>query len=346
MTNRAPRVLWIMAAGLVLVAILVSSNLLIQLGPLRTSLTSDNPSTRATAEMTVLAARFFSGLLGLGLVGICLAWSRVAESSLFIRVMEHRVPEAEKARQSRVLNPTGIVAVGLGIVSLFYLFVIGNRLPADVRGLIGREDGILEQGTALLFLGAAGLGFAAVRYQRMALDQPATGQRRSRVWRMRWFALLGVFFFFACGEEISWGQRLFDFGTPAAIERLNVQQETNLHNMLGYLADHLFIAGVFVFGAVLPLLAARYGIWRRALHRAGVPLASQGLALGFLLASALHEWTVGALLAPAPLRIAEIREFVVGACFLLLMIEQLQGARQRAAEPDVLDASHGVVPAE
>lgn len=35
----------------------------------------------------------------------------------------------------------------------------------------------------------------------------------------------------ACMEEVSWGQRVFDWSTPEPLKRLNVQGETNLHNL-------------------------------------------------------------------------------------------------------------------
>jgi len=37
--------------------------------------------------------------------------------------------------------------------------------------------------------------------------------------------------FLGFGEEISWGQRLFGFGTPKLINKYNVQGEFNLHNL-------------------------------------------------------------------------------------------------------------------
>jgi hypothetical protein len=42
---------------------------------------------------------------------------------------------------------------------------------------------------------------------------------------------LAVLFFFAAGEEISWGQRIFNFETSGIFKSNNLQQETNLHNL-------------------------------------------------------------------------------------------------------------------
>lgn len=46
-------------------------------------------------------------------------------------------------------------------------------------------------------------------------------------------ALLGLAaaFFFAAGEEISWGQRIFNIETPETLSEINVQDEITIHNI-------------------------------------------------------------------------------------------------------------------
>ena len=43
--------------------------------------------------------------------------------------------------------------------------------------------------------------------------------------------LLALAAFFAAGEELSWGQRLFGFEPPELFLEENFQQELNLHNL-------------------------------------------------------------------------------------------------------------------
>lgn len=43
--------------------------------------------------------------------------------------------------------------------------------------------------------------------------------------------LLAAICLFGAGEEISWGQRVFDIQTPAALAERNAQRELNLHNL-------------------------------------------------------------------------------------------------------------------
>jgi len=44
--------------------------------------------------------------------------------------------------------------------------------------------------------------------------------------------LLTLFFFFGAGEEISWGQRLFEVESSDFFKNNNAQAETNLHNLV------------------------------------------------------------------------------------------------------------------
>ncbi|OOY34566.1 hypothetical protein [Solemya velum gill symbiont] len=46
-----------------------------------------------------------------------------------------------------------------------------------------------------------------------------------------WFAFYMLLSFFAFGEEISWGDHLFDYSHDLEIIKINAQKETNLHNI-------------------------------------------------------------------------------------------------------------------
>ena len=45
------------------------------------------------------------------------------------------------------------------------------------------------------------------------------------------YLLLGIAFLFAAGEEISWGQRIFNIPVPKAWETINAQKELTIHNL-------------------------------------------------------------------------------------------------------------------
>ena len=60
------------------------------------------------------------------------------------------------------------------------------------------------------------------------------------------YLVLAAFFFFVGMEEISWGQRLFGMETPEILEKYNVQNEMNLHNLIFFPIHWLtIIAGLY-----------------------------------------------------------------------------------------------------
>ncbi len=86
---------------------------------------------------------------------------------------------------------------------------------------ICQEDHLVENSQFLFWvLGSVTFAYAARR------------ARRSRLRRV-WMSLLAAFAFWTAGEEVSWGQRVFGFATPAWLARRNVQHEVNLHNLAG-----------------------------------------------------------------------------------------------------------------
>lgn len=67
--------------------------------------------------------------------------------------------------------------------------------------------------------------------------------------------LIALGMFFVAGEEIAWGQQIFGWSTPTALEEVNVQQETTLHNISS--AHPIFVYAVMLaglYGTVMPLL--------------------------------------------------------------------------------------------
>jgi hypothetical protein len=124
-----------------------------------------------------------------------------------------------------------------------------------------REDGAIESAGFACFIVAGLLAFVAASRARPARRQAFAA------------AALGAVLVVAAGEEISWGQRLFEVETPALLVDGNRQDELNLHNLdalqskaiLGQLA----IAGA---GALLPRLVRRPWAW------AGLPFFAGYLA--------------------------------------------------------------------
>ena len=61
--------------------------------------------------------------------------------------------------------------------------------------------------------------------------------------------MLSIVFFLIAGEEISWGQRIFDLATPDYLSSVNEQDELNFHNINKRFFDRLLdrVTIIFVF---------------------------------------------------------------------------------------------------
>jgi len=315
--SRAPISLWAIAAALAAMGIFLDAETMVALGPMRRSLTADNAMTRETAEKTLMMARVASLILAAATLTLIKCWRPWTGSRFATYICNIRLPERQK-RAPLLENRSLIIFAGVFLLAVVYAALAQSLVPRDIRAFIRQEDGAIEQATAILFLLASIVSIgAAVASLRTA---PPTHQYAQR--RMLWHVLMAAFFFLCFGEELSWGQRILGFETPDSIKELNVQSEVNLHNMLGYLADQVFIVGMFVYGAAIPFLVARSEFWRRAIYWTGLPVASLGLAIGFGLASATHDWSLYAVLPGSKsVRGAELREALTALCCLLAMLE-------------------------
>lgn len=72
-----------------------------------------------------------------------------------------------------------------------------------------------------------------------------------------WFILAFIGAFYVAGEEISWGQHIFEWSSPEFWKQINDQGETNLHNTSSWLDQKprlLLEIGVMAGGTIIPLL--------------------------------------------------------------------------------------------
>lgn len=149
-----------------------------------------------------------------------------------------------------------------------------------------REDGLVEYATAIFLLVASAIlvmNAAALRSRGMRLAVICTA----------FYALL---FFFAAGEEISWGQRIFGWETGETFKEINKQQETNLHNLVVaspwgefHLAKTLFgpilTTILLLYLVFLPLLYPRVGWIKSLADKFAVPVPGRRHAVLALAAS-------------------------------------------------------------
>lgn len=119
----------------------------------------------------------------------------------------------------RKFGLAAVLLVPIGVLAL--LSALHARGSVELGWLFGTETsdiGPVEFGTVFCF--------AAALVPILKMAGRATGPDRIV------YALMAAACLFIAGEELSWGQWLFHWETPAQLASVNLQQETNLHNMV------------------------------------------------------------------------------------------------------------------
>lgn len=139
-------------------------------------------------------------------------------------------------------------ALWLWFPPLLAALVIGVKLssPALYDRVIEGELGLTELATPLVALIGVWIGVATIRLAR----------GRAPLFVVLWLVGTTLACFYFAGEELSWGQQLFQWDTPEKIAALNDQQETNLHNMSSWFDQKprlLLELWVLIGGIVVPV---------------------------------------------------------------------------------------------
>ena len=199
------------------------------------------------------------------------------------------------------------------------------RSHLDTDWLEG-EDGLSEWWSVATYLAAAVLAGATARVLW------ATRHTKLRYL----FLVMAVAFFLGAMEEISWGQRLFGWGTPSAIEQINFQDETTIHNV--NFANNIIFEALF-WGSALGLAG---GVWRLTANLRGLSDRMRIFLPSLTMAPALLMilvWRTGDLWENANIsrlvmdyfnhgpRGSEVPEVMVGLCIMIYTFTNLQKAR-------------------
>jgi len=312
-----PILLIALAFAFAVLGTFTTPELLIELGPGRRALTMGDPLTQQTARFEVAAFRGLCFVAAGVSFAVSIWWRRWIASPLFRAIDSHPGSYHVSSGRRKILNASFYITFTAWFIGILYIAFGGYVLPTSITTPLGRSEGYLEQLTAIIFL------VCSIVFARLAWCY--RGHRPTRAF----LTLFAFVFLVFVGEETSWGQWVFGFETSGLMEGINVQDENNLHNLFGYAADHIFIAGTMIYGVVLPLLRFCYPFWDRLFSAIGLPVPSLGLALGFLASGLTHGWTVGVLVEQTVvLSKAELREFLVAIAFLMLALECRTGLRQ------------------
>ena len=176
-----------------------------------------------------------------------------------------------------------------------------------------KEDGLIEWLTVVALLFGA---FVAV-WRAIIL-----GPFRNVLFKICLFILAGILVFGA-GEEMSWGQRIFEWSSPEFFAKNNSQGETNLHNLVvnGVKINKLIFGlllgiGVVFYFIFLPILYRKKESIRALIDRFAIPIPRWFHLAAYLLLALSAELINGH-------KKGEILEF--GGCwiFVLMFIEPL-----------------------
>ncbi len=160
---------------------------------------------------------------------------------------DHAPSFFQNAKAEWQLSPLSILAIHLFPALVVFTGVGLLLFNRPLYHLYIMEDGVAEDGQVLFY--ALALIFALAIAVRL--------RRRLKGLSFLYFGLAAGLFFLT-GEEISWGQRIFNWVTPGWLGAVNQQHETTIHNIREISAafqwGQLLIGA---YGGLLPLLVPR-----------------------------------------------------------------------------------------
>ncbi len=198
------------------------------------------------------------------------------------------------------------------LIILFGLY-LGITDETYFNTKFAQEDGTVEWATAIMLFGISMLSL----YHLISL-----WNYKKSLWRIGTFAFV-VLFLFGAGEEISWGQRIFEVESSEFFLQNNAQGETNLHNLVvgekkinKLIFSQLLFVVMFLYLIVSPILYRKQTWFKNLADNFAVPIVKWHHTIAFLLA------TVFVALNPAD-RTWEVYEFAFGLIFFLIFLGPL-----------------------
>ncbi|WP_127716495.1 hypothetical protein [Halobacteriovorax sp. HLS] len=205
-------------------------------------------------------------------------------------------------------------------VFVFIVAVIGvvssNTNLTWYEGFYVKEDGIVEWLTVIGLL----VGAIACFYRAKIL----------KPFRAPLFIVctifLGLIFLFGVGEEISWGQRIFNIQSSEFFLKNNSQGETNLHNLvIGETRINKLVFGTILgilvgtYFLILPVLYRKVSKIKNLIDKMAIPLPKNFHIVAYLILVGLTELIAGG-------KKGEILEFGGVWIFVLMLFSPLNRA--------------------
>ena len=213
----------------------------------------------------------------------------------------------------KTLTRTDIIAY----LFLFLVFGIGiyyaNTNLQYFDEFYTKEDGFAEYGTAfLLFCSSVLLISRFIKLQKY----------KKNLWKLGILAIALVFIFGA-GEEISWGQRIFNIESSEFFKENNAQAETNLHNLVvdgkkvnKIIFSQLLTAILVIYLIITPFLYRKFEGIKKLANLFAVPIVQWHQTIAFLICT-------GLLIFMGSDRKWELYELAFGVIFFLIFLNPL-----------------------
>lgn len=136
-----------------------------------------------------------------------------------------------------------VVFITIGFILLFLFHV-------ELYDQLTSEDNIIENLSAVLLLFCSCFFLISFFHARKS-------PLKIHHWLTYGLLMLSIVFFLIAGEEISWGQRIFDLATPDYLSSVNEQDELNFHNINKRFFDRLLDRATIIFVFISSFLLYR-----------------------------------------------------------------------------------------
>ncbi|RLA60362.1 MAG: hypothetical protein DRQ88_12905 [Epsilonproteobacteria bacterium] len=208
------------------------------------------------------------------------------------------------------LRPSEILGFSFVFVLTLIGVIMANTNVVYFESVYVREDGLIEWLTFSALACSALLSF--LRIKRLASIK--------NFWFVMGLLFFGLVFLFGAGEEISWGQRIFDWSVPEFFAKNNLQGETNIHNLVvGGTKINKLVFGLLLgiaigcYFLILPPLYKKIDKIKALVDSVALPIPKNSHLVAYLILFGLS------FLIPSPKK-GEILEFGGTFIFFLLLL--------------------------
>ena len=193
------------------------------------------------------------------------------------------------------------------LLSVYFGFTDAVYFDTD----FAREDGAIEYATFFFLLCISILQF----YRLFTISN-----NKAVLWKLGVF-FFGILFLFGAGEEISWGQRIFNIESGDFFKDNNLQNETNLHNLkIGdvklnkLIFSQLLTLIMAIYLLIMPVLYRKVDLIHNLVDKFVIPVPRLSHIVAFLIN------TIFIAILPNLSRKWEVYELFFAAIFLLIFL--------------------------